>query len=467
MGMNLKERQRAFDTGEVWKLDREFNPIQIKDASGGPEIFSQCEIPILVVNIINHENVEESMNRLVLITRSDWFDRQRVCFEPVFINWICSAINAFREGEDVKIETALKLVINIWYVNRFDPIIISDGLVRAVSSLIFAGDDSVLRHAFAAMANLAGYISEAFECCMEESFCRRIEELAREGRSAEPLLRFMLGMTRGGMKDMIDCCAFIGFLASPIPEVKGLSAELVREFVRETSSCDRLISCGIVQKLMDALKYSDAARTMPIFGSFVAIMDRDIVDPFVTVTFAGCITDAINQHLTIPAGDVYKLIHRIVKLGHGLKLYEAGVMEAVLSSAARAIFENRRMAALCIAEFLKCTEEPYRSEVGIDKDGFKFLCDVIWSLDESDACSVMEYISVAAEKEQQYRAIAIVSGLGETDPVEGTSPRMQHAKNMLLQALSYPCDEGSLVKVSIAREPDVFDDGDVSDSEES
>lgn len=477
-----KEGRRGRDAFDgVWSdggIRRGFMETQRKAGITSHGEFDELEVHVLMAKIVNGDELEESLKRLVVITQSDWFDNQTMQFDARFIEVLRDFVRGFREGsvESEVIVVVLQLLTNIWYMNRFDKNRIDEELINEVVMVGLMSGGPVMAWAFACMANLAGYMPELFweylrNMDMINLICRTLDA-NESGLILNPVLRFLISEARTSRNELLNPIVphLPRVLDHTILEIKGLAAALICELIDNDEQYEMFLEQETLVKLFDTLAYSDASRTMPIFACFVVFLRRGVMEVFIQEEFMKQLQSALSQVFTIRADYLFLVIHELVARGQSQCLYENGVIETMIATAPRMIFWNRKMAVMCINEFLADVPRDVRTKVA--KEGaFRLICDVIPALSDSEMLPMMKLCLEIVENDILFSAIASTTEVVQAlETWNSPDDEMGHVRDMLVKAVQEgmtKCDQSVFAELErIERESLCIDDGDVSNSDE-
>ena len=438
------------------------------------------ELYVLMANILNGTDVESSFRQMIEITQSTWFDDQaEIRFEASFIKLLREYLEKYRKGAiDASVVTVImQLLTNIWYVNRFDNILIDDELIDAVVQMVLAPDEVVVAYAFSCMANLAGYMPELFWRALEASdVIHRIQSILQSEKSSrvlDPLLRFLLSEARSTKKELLNPLVpgIPRILECPVIEIKGLVSALIYELIDDEKRYEMFLEQEVLFKLLSALVYSDAARAMPIFGCFVIFMKHGVLEAFTQPEFMKQVQSLLIQVTSIRAAELYDAIRQLISHNQARCLYEHGVIETIVATSSRMSFANRQLAAICMSEFLEAA--PLEIKMKVAKHGaFRLICEVVSSLTDQEMLRVMPTCLRFIESDAIFCVIADNVDLQQSlESLTSSSDDVNKLKEMVIRAVNdrvASCDERVYAEVEqLEREAEVFDDGDVSCSDGS
>ena len=477
----VPRRVRAVDSLEVPGSRRGFADTQRKaGSSANSRDFDLMELYVLMANILNGTDVENSFRQMIEITQSAWFDEQtEIQFEASFIKLLKEYLEKYRKGEiNASVVTVvMQLLTNIWYVNRFDNVLIDDELIDAVVQMVLAPDDVVVAYAFSCMANLAGYMPELFWRALESpDVIARIQSILQNEKSSrvlDPLLRFLLSEARSTKKELLSPLVpgIPHILDCPVIEIKGLVSALIYELIDDEKRYEMFLEQEALFKLLSALVYSDAARAMPIFGCFVIFMKHDVLEAFTQPEFMKQVQNLLIQVTSIRAQELYDAIRELISHNQAQCLYENGVIETILATASRMTFVNRQFAAVCISEFLEAA--PLEIKMNVAKHGaFRLICEVVTSLTDQDVLRVMPTCLRFIESDDIFCAIANTADLQQSlESLTSSNDDVNKLKEIVIKALKdrvANCDERVYAEIErLEKDTEVFDDGDISCSDGS
>jgi hypothetical protein len=393
---------------------------------GASTAHSIDEIYMLVQALQDEASLESSLAALKMITGTDWFNTVEISWPPWLAELLFNILTSSTPESASLVECAIQFLTNVWRFDSGFATLFSEPLFAAVVVYAESLTDNLVRAALCAMANVATFMPHFFdEYSLNEHLVQYLHPATRNG-FIDPLARFLLAIARCGNHDLFTPIIphLVLALRTPIHAVKGRLVETVAILIQCEDHFELLFENDLLNGLFHALAHSDAAKTQPIFASFLVFVRHSIVEPFMQTDFAVALSDTLQQHFTIPADPEFELIRALLQFPGSpfwQVMCEAGLLEGLVDLVSLVVFRNRMLIFQCFLQFFEVADPPTAIVVGRDLGVFHLLCQEL-AFGQPDFVKqalgwIVTYVDIAPE----FLPIALDAGL--QDILTGLDPQ--------------------------------------------
>lgn len=367
-----------------------------------------AEFNCYIANIINDIELEDSFDSMIKMTDSVYFNSNEISIIPEFIQ----ALISFLENDKFTCNV-LYLLINLWYVQSYCPILMNEDLINCVMKKCYSINLNVVQYAFSSFANLASYFPNLFNKYLNDEFTQLLMKyLSNEVPYGilDPLIRFVLCLVGGSKTDFFVKFIpnFIDILKNKIPKIVSFDSDILSCLIKKEENLKIIYDNNFIAIGLNSFHLLSSEQHFGIYNCILSLINYGIIDEFTTDNFISILSNDFNQYFRTPASTFFNVVLSLMKYSWK-EFYEFGFITQMIDCSNLIEFCNKECLILTLISFFDFCDLDTMCKVFEESNIFTFLTEMLVCLDTDSIVKLLNHLTNAILRNSSLKEIIIQS----------------------------------------------------------